>query len=183
MLQPASKSVESKNVGVHEKRFFTAVPVLVIALYFLVGLMIISPLGNFPLNDDWIYSHAVRKFMETGQIEFVGPNCTSCLLHVVLGAALCKVVGFSHIALRCLTLFIAFANTLAVYLIGRELRLRRGTATFAALLYAANPLFMNLAYSYMTDVAAVTFRHSICSRSSKDCGPGRRHGLPQAACC
>lgn len=132
-------------------------PVIALAAFFVASALFISPVGNFPLNDDWIYSHAVKHFMETGQIEFVGPNCASCLAHVLIGTAACKVVGFSHTALRILTIGVAFLSTLAVYFTARQLQIRRNVATFISFAYAANPYFVNLAYTFMTDVASSAF--------------------------
>src|SRR5271165_6663962 len=79
------------------------VPIASLFVFFLAATLFISPVGKFPVNDDWMYSYAVKCFMESGRFVFVGPNCTSCLLHVILGAALCKPFGFSHELLRTLT--------------------------------------------------------------------------------
>jgi len=125
-------------------------------MFFVAAAAFISPRGNFPLNDDWMYSFAVQRFMETGKFEFVGPNCTSCLLHVVAGAALCKPFGFSHEVLRLFTLVLGCLNSIGVYLLIREFRVTRKLATLAALTYAGNPIFLNLVFSYMTDVASMT---------------------------
>lgn len=130
-------------------------PVIAIAAFFAIAIAVVSPLGNFPLNDDWMYSYAAKCFAESGKFIFVGPNCAACLFHVVLGAAACKIFGFSHVVLRSITLGFAFAATLCVYFLAREVRTTRGCATFAALTFAASPLLMNLAFSYMTDVPSI----------------------------
>src|SRR6202034_755718 len=104
---------------------FAYLPILVLAGFYIFLVAAISPAGNFPLNDDWMYSYAVQQFMETGKFVFVGPNCTSCLLHVLVGAGLCKLFGFSHVLLRSSTLVFAFLNTVVVYLLAREVRLSK----------------------------------------------------------
>lgn len=153
--QSESKQPELRRpVGSLRERFG---PIAIIAAFFLIAAVFISPAGNFPLNDDWMYSFAVKRFMEARIFEFVGPNCASCLMHVISGALVCAPFGFSHEVLRVFTFSLAFVSAVAVYALARELRVSRSLSTFGALTYSANPIFLNLAFSYMTDVSWLAF--------------------------
>lgn len=126
----------------------------VIAAFWLLSLAIVSPSGNFPLNDDWIYAEGVKHFLETGELRLLA-CAPACVLHLLTGAAACKIIGFSHVVLRCLGVAWAFIACLALYGCFRELRLRRSVSLLFALIFAANPLVLNLAFSFMTDLPAI----------------------------
>jgi hypothetical protein len=127
-----------------------------IVLYWLINLVFISPAGNFPLNDDWIYSESVSYFMKTNQFHLLG-GAPSCFLHVALGSALCSIFGYSDAVLRTMTVCFGLAAALAIYAGLRNLEVKREAAALFAMLLAANPLFVNLSYSFMTDVPSLCF--------------------------
>jgi 4-amino-4-deoxy-L-arabinose transferase-like glycosyltransferase len=131
---------------------------LAIFVLFAASALFINPLGDFPVNDDWIYGKAAQSLAQTGKLDMIA-SCASCFLHIYLGAFACKMFGASYSVLRILTLAIAFVGSLSLYGALRELRLKAPVALVGALIFAFNPLFMNLAYSYMTDVAALSFNN------------------------
>ncbi len=132
------------------------IPLLAAILYYTANIVFISPQGNFPLNDDYIYGQAVRHLLNSGQFELAASS-PSCFLHIILGAVACKLFGFSYVVLRTVTLAVGLAGTIALYLTVCELGLRRQIAGLIALVYVTNPLFVNLSFTFMTDVASITF--------------------------
>jgi hypothetical protein len=130
-------------------------PVIFIVAYFLIGSFFITPWGNFPLNDDWIYGESVRKLLESGSFH-MGASCAACFLHIALGAVACKFFGYSYAVLRCLSLIFWLAGSLALYLTVREIGLNQKTAAIFALVYMVNPILMNVSFSYMTDISAIS---------------------------
>jgi hypothetical protein len=131
-------------------------PIAVISTYFAINLAIVQPWGNFPLNDDWMYSHSVKALMETGRLKLLG-CCPSCALHIVLGALVCIPQGFSHVTLRMFNFCISAASVFALYGTLLEIRVTRKVACLAALVYAATPLFVNMSYTFMTDLTSLSF--------------------------
>lgn len=128
-----------------------------IALMFVAALFLVSPRGEFPLNDDWVYAEMVRSLLATGRPE-VHPYASAWAIpQTVLGAGLSKVFGFGFTTLRATTLVMAFLAAWAASLCAREIGASRGQAIAAAALLLMNPLFLNLSYSFMTDVPFVTF--------------------------
>jgi len=126
-------------------------PIAAIALFFAFSVKFISPAGPFPLNDDWIYAEAVKTYLATGKFVLYGNCCAACPVHVLLGALVSKVAGFSHEALRITDLGLGFVGTLCLYLTLIELRINKILATLATLVYCSNPIFLNLYFSFMTD--------------------------------
>ncbi len=124
-----------------------------ILLFWLANAVFVSVSGDFPLNDDWIYAEGVKHFLQTGELRLLA-CAPACIFHLLFGAAACKVFGFSHVVLRCTGVFWAFAGTVGLYGCMRELRLNKLTALLFALTFAANPITVNLAFSFMTDTPA-----------------------------
>ncbi len=117
-------------------------------------LFFIDPRGDFPLNDDWQYAYPVQQLVEQGRFEMKGQFAPTIVLQVGWGYLFCQVWGgdFSFTWLRFSTLCLA---ALAVFLgcrFAKKVTGRRGVAQLLALSLLLNPLFLNLSFSFMTDV-------------------------------
>jgi hypothetical protein len=124
-------------------------------IYFAFNIWFVSPVGEFPINDDFIYTEAARCFAQQGwfSLERSIPNC---FFHIVVGGFVCKLLGFSHLILRCYTLLMGLIGIVSIYLISREIGAKPQISGLLACCYAANPLLVNLSFSFMTDVPAMT---------------------------
>lgn len=127
-----------------------------IFIFFFLGFIIVEclakPLGNFPTNDDWAYAQTVKRFNDTGEINFGGFPAMSLYTHVLWGWLFTKLFGFTMFTLRFSTLISAligfiFLNKLVVQINGSRLA---GVVTCVVLL--CNPIFFYLSNTYMTDV-------------------------------
>ena len=114
--------------------------------------MVTWPFGNFPLNDDWVYALAVRSILETSRFSLPSPATADVVAQAYWGALFCLPAGFSFDALRLSTFVLGGMGVLSVFMLVRELGGGRGTAMFAALSLVANPLYLGLSASFMTDV-------------------------------
>jgi hypothetical protein len=123
--------------------------------YFAFNIWFVSPAGNFPINDDFIYADAVQRFAQQGDFA-LQRSLAACFLHVAMGGTVCKLFGFSHVALRVYTLVFALLGIVSIYLICREVGAKRSLAGLLTCCYAANPLLLNLSFSFMTDIPALT---------------------------
>lgn len=118
----------------------------------LVSLMVVNPIGNFPLNDDWSFGRAVQHLVERDDFRPTGWASMPLLTNVVWGALFCLPAGFSFTALRLSTLTLSLCGMLGTYWLARELRLSRGLAIFSALVMGFNPITFALSNTFMTDV-------------------------------
>lgn len=106
--------------------------------------------GDFPLNDDWAYAEGVRHLL-LGEGLIMPYVNAAALLHVGFGLLTVKLLGYSYVALRLCSIFVTFAGTVAVYIAASFLRISRIQALFLALVYAVNPILVNVAFSFMSD--------------------------------
>jgi len=129
---------------------------IAIALYVGLNLVFISPEGNFPLDDDWVYAHGVKSLLEHGRIE-MPTSFSTAFVHVGIGALACKVFGFSYTTLHWSTAVLGIVAILALYLSLRELGIGRNIAGFSTLLFASNPLIVHVFFSFLSDLPSLAF--------------------------
>src|ERR1700744_2485222 len=129
---------------------------LLLTSLWLAGIIIINPIGNFPLNDDWSFGMAVENFLQTGRFHSTGWTSIPLISNVLWGSLFCLPKGFSFTALRFSTLAAAWLGMGGVYWLMREIRQPRLLACGAAFLVSFNPIYLTLTNSFMTDVLCLT---------------------------
>lgn len=129
----------------------TAGPVILSCLW-LIMILLVNPVGEFPLGDDWSYSRVVHTLVEHGVFEYTDWVAMPLIVHVFWGALFCSWLGFSFTALRISTLVMGLVGILGTYGLSRKMGSSRKIAFFIALLLATNPLYFVLSHSFFTDV-------------------------------
>jgi hypothetical protein len=89
-------------------------------------VLAVGPSGDFPLSDDWSYAYAVE--------------------------GLCKLLGPSFEILRASTIVLAVSAICAFAMLLRDLRLPPTARTLAIATVGLSPLYINLSFTFMTDV-------------------------------
>ena len=120
-------------------------------------VLIVNPIGDFPLNDDWSYAINAKELSENNRIYFHDWGAMTIIAHTIWGGLFCKLFGFSFTALRFSTLILGWIGTLFTYLFFKEAKLKKRIAFWVTLLVMFNPMFFCLAYSYMTEVPFYCF--------------------------
>ena len=141
-------------------RVFQSHKVVLIFLFiiFVVTEIIINPIGNFPLNDDWVYGKVLDTLINHHFIDTRIWGGASMLTHIFYGKLWTGIFGFSYTVLRFSTLFIAFFGIVFFYfLLSDFVVIQKQQALIGTLMVCFNPLFLSLANSYMTDVPFVCF--------------------------
>ena len=129
------------------------VNLLLLSVLWLVMVMLVNPLGDFPLNDDWVYGRATRSIVEDGNFTLAGGNTAANLIaQAFWGALFCLPFGFSFSALRISTLVLGLLGVFATYGLLKEVGAGRTMSLLGALLIALNPIYFGLSNTFMTDV-------------------------------
>jgi 4-amino-4-deoxy-L-arabinose transferase-like glycosyltransferase len=145
-----------KNIFAGHKHFS------ILVLVFIIAEIIIAPVGDFPLNDDWSYAKGVRVFNETSEFNFgTWPAMTLCS-HILWGSLFTRVFGFSHFVLRFSTIVSAIIAIIFLYKLIVKINGNKTTATFVCAVMLFNPIFFNLVNTYMTDVNFCTLTILCC---------------------
>ena len=94
------------RAAVYESAFW---PLCALAL---LTLCLVSPFGDFPLNDDWAYAKNVRELVENGR--YASSYMVLAIAQTLWGSAFAAIFGLDYSVLRLSTLLLALASDLAV---------------------------------------------------------------------
>jgi hypothetical protein len=125
----------------------------IITVFFFIIELIINPIGNFPLNDDWAYAKSVEVMYLKNDFQLGFWPAMSLFAHVVWGFLFVKLFGFSFTVLRFSVLCLAFISLIYTHKLAYKITLNKNTALIITLLLLVNPFFVNLSNTYMTDVS------------------------------
>ena len=143
-------SMRSPGSEFFSKGDITAIALICVAWTVLAFL--IDPRGDFPLHDDWAYGLPVKALVERGEFRLTDWSNPTLIAQVFWGALFCLPAGFSFAAVRISTLVLGLVGMIGMYGLFRQLGARRTVAFFGAGVIGANPIYLNLSYTFMTDI-------------------------------
>ena len=88
---------------------------IIISFLWFSAIIIINPIGEFPLNDDWAYSLNVYHLSQEGKLILSDWPAMSLIAQVLWGALVTGVFGFSFTVLRFSTLFVGLFTVILFY--------------------------------------------------------------------
>ena len=120
----------------------------------LAAILVINPLGEFLVNDDWSFVRALEALLYEGRIIPTGwgHGGPSLLTHLLWGGLFTSLFGFSLTVLRLSTLSAGVAASLVLVLLLKRSGARDRVWLLSGLILILNPLFLPLCFSYMTDI-------------------------------
>ncbi len=130
-------------------------PALLMMVWALQSFLI-DPRGEFPLNDDWMYSQSVLILFRDHRLHFFDWQAAFSLTQILWGWLVSCFTGFSMTALRISVVALGGVGILLSYALFREFHKDRSVAFGAALLIAVNPLYLVWSHSFMTDIPFYT---------------------------
>ena len=133
-------------------RTVTFWPVGLLSMVWIICAVLINPVGDFPLNDDWAYGLPAEVLVKEHAFKLTDWQAAALVTQLGWGALFCLPMGFSFTALRLSTLTLGLVGIVGQYGLLRQLGADRRIAAFGAALLAFNPFYINLSYSFMTDI-------------------------------
>ena len=122
-----------------------------LAALWVVSIILVNPLGEFPLNDDWVYVVPVQHWFAGAGYRPHDWSAVPFLTNALWGGLFSLPFGPTFLALRVSTLAAGLIGMLAAYALAREQGLPRGWTIACALACAFNPVAYVLSYTFMTD--------------------------------
>jgi hypothetical protein len=113
--------------------------------------IVVNPIGDFPLNDDWSYGKAL--YYSANKSFTIGHfGAMSLFTHLLWGGLFVKVFGFSFTVLRFSTIVSVLISLFFLEKIVFDTTKNKILSTLACCVLLFNPLYFNLSNTYMTDV-------------------------------
>ena len=131
------------------------------AALLLTAVLLIHPVAEMGMNDDWNYIHVARGLALQGRLIYHGWAEPTMIPQAFWGALFFKALGFSFTAARISTVVLALLLVPVLYALGREAGLKPAFANFATLVVILCPVFLPEAVSFMTDVPSF-FLSTVC---------------------
>ena len=132
-------------------------PYIVITMLYILFALFLWPVGNYPLNDDWVYAKGVLLTLEQGRYSVTGYESAWGVPQVLLGVLLCKLFGFSHSLLRCVGILSALVSAFGLLYLLLRSKLDKNIATMTALTFLFFPPVVGTSFSFMTDMMFAAF--------------------------
>ncbi len=130
----------------------TPLHLLLLAFSYLILIIVVNPLGEFPINDDWAYARSVLFLVEDGEFHLLDWGAMTLVSQVAWGALWVKLFGFSFDVLRFSTIVLGLAALMGSYYLLLGITKERWIALTGTGVLLVQPLFIVLANSFMTDV-------------------------------
>src|SRR5438876_11371657 len=105
---------------------------LIAGAFWLLLVLATWPVGEFPLNDDWIYAGVVRTLVREGHIDRVPYAKAAYVAQAVWGALFCLPAGWSYTALRVSTALLGLVGVLFTFVLLRQAGADRRMAALGA---------------------------------------------------
>lgn len=130
-------------------------PALACTMTLLLCYLATRPFAEIGMDDDWSYIKTAQALAETGHMAYNGWASPMLGWHACFGAMLIKLLGFSFTAVRLATLFEAMATAFLLERACVRASLNAWNATLVTLALVLSPLYLPLAFTFMTDIAGV----------------------------
>lgn len=107
-------------------------------------ILVVNPIGDFPLNDDWSYAKDVKTFVEENRLTFDSWGAMTLVVQTLWGTLFCKIFGFSFTVLRFSNLLLSWVAILGCYHLFKESGKSSQIAFWGTLLVIFNPFYFCL---------------------------------------
>jgi hypothetical protein len=116
---------------------------------------VIRPYAEIGIIDDWSYVKTAQILARTGHIAYNGWATAMLGWQLYFGAFLVKLFGFSFTAVRFSTVIVAMATAFLLQRAFIRAGLNSWNATLATMTFVLSPLYLPLAFTFMSDVPGV----------------------------
>ena len=128
-----------------------------IILLFLIAEIIINPIGEFPLNDDWANMKMIENYIFKNNINSPQWGGSIFIVQFYFGVLISQIFGFSFTLLRLIVIIIGGLGIIAMHHILMQITNSKKFAIIGSLLFGMNPIYFNGANSFHTDVPTTFF--------------------------
>ena len=138
-------------------------PLVFLACIWTAIIIVINPVGEFMVNDDWAYVRCLESLMHTLRMETTGhgpihaSGGPALITHLLWGWGFVKIAGFSLTVLRVSVLTLGVLASVVLFLMLRRCGCPPCVSMVGTLSMVFNPLFLSQCFTFMTDITFTSF--------------------------
>jgi hypothetical protein len=114
--------------------------------------LLVWPVQDVPLLDDWTYAWSVEHLQQTGKLALLPWNVHYAFAQILWAWPFVALAGFSFVTLRLSTLLLGWVAALAFFAILRKGGVAAPAALVGTVAFFFAPAFFFVEHSFMTDV-------------------------------
>lgn len=128
---------------------------LTVIILFILAEVIINPIGEFPLNDDWAYSKTVKTYINSGNVKFSDWQSVPLIPQLISGIIFSNLFGFSFTVLRIISILSIILIIIVFDIILKDFDVKPAFRFILLLILTFNPLTLSLSNTFLPDVFTV----------------------------
>ena len=148
----ASSSLKEAKLRAMSNKYL---PAIACALSPLFVYIVIRPLAEIGIIDDWSYIKTAQILAQTGHIVYNGWATAMLGWQLYFGALFIKAFGFSFTAVRFATVIESMATAFLLQRTFVRAGLNAWNATLATMVFIFSPLCIALEFTFLTDISGV----------------------------
>ena len=80
---------------------------ILLSIVWILLILLVNPVGDFPLNDDWVFTKFVKIFIEQHYIKLSDGIYMTLISNILWGGLFSSIFGFSYFSLRISSLVVS----------------------------------------------------------------------------
>ncbi len=141
------------------------VPILLLTALYIIFEIVINPIGEFTLQDDWCYARTVLTLVNEHKYELNPYMIATFFSQALWGTLFASIFGFSMTTLRFSVIVLGWAGVISAYYFFLEAKVKssRWLSFAGALVLMTTPFYVVFSNTFMTDTPflAVTIAASL----------------------
>ena len=133
------------------------VPELIAFAAILLGTLLVWPVGDYPVDDDWAYTRSLWTLFAEGRVEILDWNPMTLVVHLAWGWLFSALFGLGFTTAKLSTIALLFVECAAFVAILRRMGAREATAAAAVLALVFGPLHFFQSFLYATDIPTLAW--------------------------
>jgi hypothetical protein len=158
----------------------------VVFLSIACSYLLVWPVGEYLVDDDWIFTRSLYYLAEEGRLRILAYNPMSLVGHLAWGALFTSVFGFGFTQAKLSTAVLLFVECLALRALLRRAGAAETTALLATLAVVFSPVHFFQSFLFATDVPTLawsTLALLFYAKGFAESGPRSYRALLVAALC
>lgn len=116
-----------------------------------LSAIVANPLGEFPLNDDWVYLTNLKSLYANQQFSHSQWGGSTVLMQIIWGLLFCKIFGYSIFIIRISTLITSLLIGIFLYNLLKKLGGNNIIALLFTSVFIFNPILYVQSFTFMTE--------------------------------